>query len=103
VQTNGDAVHLLQPTAKTLTAFPANTKLVLGNGKNGNPQFKVRKPFGNEIIVAISSTTPLFSEPLPKTQTKQQYLRQFQRIFAAQTAGQIISGDVATLVTQAKP
>lgn len=103
VQTNGDAVHLLQPTAKTLTAFLANTKLVLGDGKNGNPQFKVRKPFGNEIIVAISSTTPLFSEPLPKTQTKQQYLRQFQRIFAAQTAGQIISGDVATLVTQAKP
>jgi C1A family cysteine protease len=107
IQANGDAVHLLQPTAKTLTPIAANTTLVLGDGRHGNAQFKIRKPFGSEMIVAIASATPLFNEQLPKTQTKRRYLSQFQDVFAmktsANTTGQVISGAIATLITQAKP
>lgn len=107
IQANGDAVHLVQPGAKMLKPLSPNTKLVFGDGKNGRPQFKVRKPFGDEMIVAIASPSPLFAEELPKNQIEREYLSQIEQFLLPQASkkatDQDISVAVATLATQQKP
>lgn len=103
IQANGDAVHLVQPGAKKLKPFSPNTKLIFGDGKQGRAQFRVRKPFGDEMIIAIASPTPLFSEELPHNQIEREYLSQIAQFLFKKTAAQDISIAVATLATQAKP
>lgn len=107
IQANGDAVHLVQPGAKMLKPLNPNTKLVFGDGKNGRPQFRIRKPFGNEMIIAVASPSPLFAEELPKIQIEREYLSQIEQFFLNQSgkkaAVQDISMAVTTLATQPKP
>lgn len=105
IQANGDTVHLVQPGAKMLKPLNPNTKLIFGDGKNGRPQFRVRKPFGDEMIVAIASPSPLFAEELPKNQIEREYLSQIEQFLLVQSvrkaSQQDISVAIATLATQA--
>jgi hypothetical protein len=107
IQANGDAVHLVQPGEKMPLPLSPNTRLIFGDGKKGRALFKVAKPFGNEMIVAIATPTPLFTQKLPQTQLEREYLTQFQQVFLGlsetRVAAQDISAAVATLLTQAKP
>lgn len=66
MQANGDALHLVHPLENTPTLIDPNTHLVFGNGQKSNGKFKISAPFGNEILVAIASSKPLFDDELPK-------------------------------------
>lgn len=107
IQANGDAVHLVQPGAKMLKPLSPNTTLTFGDGKNGRPQFRVRKPFGDEMIIAIASSSPLFAEELPQNQIEREYLSQIEQFLLNQSIRKVLPQDisvaVATLATQAKP
>lgn len=101
IAANGDVIHLEQPNLNNPKPLKANTKLIFGDGKNGRDLFTVSAPFGNEIIVAIATTQPLFSAPLPQPETERDYLTQFQGAFLtrATQVQQSISAAVATLLT----
>jgi hypothetical protein len=107
IQANGDAIHLVQPGASMLKPLKPNTKLIFGDGKNGRPQFRVRKPFGDEMIIAIATPTPLFAQELPKNQIEREYLSQIEQFLLIQAGRKAsyhdISVAVATLATQQKP
>jgi hypothetical protein len=106
VQANGDAIHLVRPLSSTATLINPNTHLVFGNGEKGKGKFTISKPFGNEIIVAIASASPLFNEELPKIQIEREYLTQVRQAFLAmpQTKGadRVVRAAVVPIMTQSK-
>jgi len=107
IQANGDAVHLLHPQGRLPKALPPNTHLVLGNGENGKQSFTINPPFGDEMIVAIASASPLFDDELPPTQIERDYLTRFRQAFLIKpesgAAERVVSAAMTTLVTRAKP
>ncbi len=106
VQANGDAVHLARPLGHSAKQVASNTHFVFGNGEKGKGKFTISKPFGNEIIVAIASASPLFNEELPKSQIEREYLTQVRQAFLAmpQTNGadRVVRAAVVTIMTQSK-
>jgi hypothetical protein len=83
IQADGQAVTLLQPTPTSLIATPPNSRIVMGDGRNGGPRFTVTPPFGEEIIVAVASRSPLFTEPLPSIATEREFLTALRRAVSA--------------------
>jgi len=106
VQANGDALHLLRPLGNTPTLIDPNTHLVFGNGQKGNGKFKISTPFGNEILVAIASSKPLFDDELPKSQIERAYLTQVRQALLTMQptngANRVVSAAVVPIMTQPK-
>ena len=67
LQADGAVVNLVKSALSTL---PANAVLRFGDGKEGRQKFTVGAPFGNEMIVAIASKSPLFSKDRPLVETR---------------------------------
>src|SRR5262249_11640023 len=84
IQADGKAVHLVQTETLSLASIPARTKQVLGAGANGGPKFTVSAPFGEEIVIAISSKAPLFAEKRPTVETEREFLTALRAAVAAQ-------------------
>ncbi|MGZ8218755.1 C1 family peptidase [Methylomagnum sp.] len=109
ITANGDAVHLVRPQGRFPKPLAPNTRLVFGNGSGEPGQLKltVSAPFGHEMVVAIATASPLFSEELPKTQIERDYLTQFRQAFLVKpepgAPARVVSAAVATLLTHAKP
>ena len=106
LQTNGDAVHLEWPNGRFPKQRPANSKLTFGGGKNGEPVYRVGAPFGDEIVVAVASASPLFPEGMPEAAIDREYLTAFRRAFLVQPkdgkGNRVVTAVAATLKTQAK-
>ena len=107
IQANGDAVYLVQPQGRLPKALPPHSHLVLGNGENGQARFTINPPFGDEMIVAIASASPLFDGELPTTEIERDYLSRFRKAFLVKPESgaedRVVSAAMATLVTRAKP
>ena len=71
IQADGAVVNLVKSALSTL---PENAVLSFGDGKEGRPKFTVGAPFGNEMIVAIASKSPLFSKDRPLVETEREFL-----------------------------
>jgi hypothetical protein len=103
IQANGDAVHLVRPQGQLPKPLAPNTHLVFGQ----KPKFTISAPFGDEMIVAIASASPLFAGELPKSQIERDYLTQFRQAFLVKpepgAAERMVSAAMTTLVTRAKP
>lgn len=103
LQANGDAVHLVYPQGRLPKPLAANTRLIFGQ----KPKFTIGAPFGDEMIVAVTSASPLFDTELPKSQTEREYLTQFRQAFLikpeANAAARVVSAAMTLLVTKAKP
>jgi hypothetical protein len=106
VQANGDAVHLVRPLGKPVKPVESNTHLVFGNGEKGRGKFTINAPFGDEILVAIASSIPLFDEELPKNQIERDYLTQFRQAllgrFKKNIPDRVISASIVTIVAKPK-
>ena len=106
VQVNGEVVHLVRPQGATYKPIAPYTHLVFGNGEAGNGKFKISPPFGDEMLVAIASSTPLFDVDLPKKQIEREYLTQFRQAFLANpysgNSGRVFSAAVVTMLTRSK-
>lgn len=74
VQANGTVVNLQQPTGSAPNPSQSARQYVFGDGKEGRPEFKVAEPYGREIVVVLSSASPLFEQPLPEKQTEREFL-----------------------------
>ena len=104
MQANGDALHLVHPLENTPTLIDPNTHLVFGNGQKSNGKFKISAPFGNEILVAIASSKPLFDDELPKSQIERAYLTQVRQALLTMQptngANRVVSAAVVPIMTQ---
>jgi hypothetical protein len=74
VQADGSVVNLEQTGAPTLVTHRANENLIFGDGLEGRAKFSVGAPFGSEMIVVLSSRSPLFSSPRPQIETEREFL-----------------------------
>ncbi len=103
IQANGDAVHLVRPQGRLPKPLAPNTHLIFGQ----KPKFTVSAPFGDEMIVAIATASPLFDDELPKSQIEREYLTQFRLAFLIKpesgAPARVVSAAMTTLVTRAKP
>ena len=74
IQADGSVVNLVESDPLTLSNLPANAALKFGDGKEGRQKFTVGAPFGNEMIVAVASKSPLFSKDRPLVETEREFL-----------------------------
>jgi serine/threonine-protein kinase len=58
--------------------YQARARIALGTPHSDFPGWRVGPPFGVDLIVAIASTAPLFSQPLPDSQSLEAYLAALQ-------------------------
>ena len=74
VQADGTVVNLQQVDADNLSTIAANSQIKFGDGQEGRDSFEVSGPYGDEMLLVISSRSPLFAEPRPETETEREFL-----------------------------
>ena len=107
LQANGEVVHLNWPEGRFPKALPPNAKITFGGGVKGQPVYRIGKPFGDEIVVVITSASPLFLDEPAETVTEREYLTSFRRAFLVEPKSgggrRVFSAVALPLKTQAKP
>lgn len=78
IQADGNVVTLLQPESD-LTPSLRNQVLIFGSGEGGSARFLASRPFGAEMVLALSAESPLFDKGLPKVQTEREFLSALRR------------------------
>src|SRR5581483_748594 len=79
VQASGGVVYLIQPKSLAPTPMPPSRTIVLGDGSAGGPKFTIDKPYGDEMIVAVASLSPLFDEGRPSPEIERDFLTAFRK------------------------
>ncbi len=106
LQASGEATQLAWPEGRFPKAMPPHTTLTFGGGANGQPVYRIGKPFGDEIVVVVASASPLFEDELPEKATDREYLTSFRRAFLVHpkhsVGNRVISAATATLKTEPK-
>lgn len=73
-QADGSVVHLSQSAGDQLRTLLPRQRVTMGDGKAGRPAFKVSGPFGDEMLLAISTKSPLFTEARPTVEEERDFL-----------------------------
>ncbi len=104
LQADGSVVNLVESDPLTLATLPAGAGLAFGDGRDGRPRFTVSAPFGNEMIVALASKSPLFGEDRPLVETEREFLTALRAAIIARPdpaqPERIVSAAFATLETR---
>lgn len=74
VQADGSVINLQQPAIPVAAPSLSGESYVFGDGLEGRQKFVASAPFGREMVVVISSASPLFGAALPSKQTEREYL-----------------------------
>jgi Papain family cysteine protease len=83
IQADGTVLNLVQPTIGSLIAYPPRSKIVIGDGRTGGPQFKVSSPFGREMVIVLAGRSPVFSDLRPPHETEREFLTALRRALIA--------------------
>jgi hypothetical protein len=70
---SGDAVLLHKPAGLVPQALPPGSVVDLGGGYDPRV-FRVGPPFGAEMVVAVATASPLFTDGIPASATERDYL-----------------------------
>ena len=104
IQADGNVVNLVESDALTLSTLPAQTQLTFGDGLEGRPKFTVSAPFGNEMIVALASKSPLFADDRPLVETEREFLTALRKAIIARPdptqPERVVSASFVTLETK---
>jgi len=104
VQASGGVVHLVQPRGPAPTPQPQARTIVLGDGSAGGPKFTIDGPYGDEMILAIASQSPLFDEGRPSLETEREFLTAFRKALlvrpSAEAGKRKVSGAWIALTTK---
>lgn len=73
-QADGQVINLLQSALPQLVSHDPRTAIRLGDGGNGFPRFEISPPAGEEMILAITTRSPLFDRPRPLIETEREFL-----------------------------
>ena len=103
IQADGNVVNLVESDALTLSTLPPQTQLTIGDGLEGRPKFTVSAPFGNEMIVALASKSPLFADDRPLVETEREFLTALRKAIIARPdptqPERVVSASFVTLET----
>lgn len=83
VQADGNVVNLVQQGAANLQTLGRGTELKFGDGEEGRAKFVVSEPYGKEMVIAISSASPLFDEPRPTVEVERTFLTALRKAILA--------------------
>ncbi len=83
LQADGNVVNLVQSDPLTLTTLSAGADLRFGDGREGRDRFTVQSPFGQEMIVALASRSPLFDADRPLVETEREFLTALRKALLA--------------------
>ena len=92
VQADGEVV-LLTPTGDAALQA-AGAELQFGEPVAGRPGFRIRAPYGDEMLIVLSSDQPLFDAKTPRRQTEREYLTMIRNVLAARR-GQSVDGQLS--------
>ena len=106
IQADGSVVNLVQSDPLTLSTLQAHDRLTFGDGHEGRSKFTVAPPFGNEMIVAIASMSPLFAEERPLVETEREFLTALRKAIIARPdptlPERVVSANFVVLETKAE-
>ena len=71
---DGSVVHLMQSAGTSLVTHLPRSRIILGDGLKGRPAFQVSGPFGDEMLLAITTKSPLFTDARPQVETERDFL-----------------------------
>lgn len=74
VQADGNVVNLVQQGRANIQTIGRGTEMTFGDGVDGRAKFTVSEPYGREMVIAISSASPLFPEPRPTVEVERTFL-----------------------------
>jgi serine/threonine-protein kinase len=99
---DGSVTHLFPEQGARPKPFAANATVLLGDPKKGVGD--VGPPFGTDVILAVASSVPLFTQPRPAAEENAEtYLPALQAaIEAARRANAKVTGRVLALDTEAR-
>ena len=104
IQADGNVVNLVESDALTLSTLPPQTRLTFGDGLEGRPKFTISAPFGNEMIVALASKSPLFADDRPLVETEREFLTALRKAIVARPdptqPERVVSASFVTLETK---
>lgn len=87
VQADGAVVHLVQPESVLDIAQDPGKAFLFGDGLEGRDRFRVSAPFGDELVFAVASASPLFPDARPATENDRDYLTALRQALLASRAG----------------
>ncbi len=103
IQASGGVVYLVQPRGAAPAPLPPAGTIVLGDGIQGGPRFTIDSPYGDEMILALATASPLFDQSRPSPEIERDFLTAFrQALLARPTTGserRRIAGAWVTLTT----
>ncbi len=79
LQTGGEAVMVHTPAMTSGRPWPANSRVVVGDGSGGAPSLAIGEPYGDEMILAVAAPSPLTSTSLQVIMTEREFLSLFRR------------------------
>ena len=88
IDKEGNVYHLFPTDSRPENRVSPGGMIVVGGGSGGfpgDPHLVINPPFGTDMIVAVSSPTPLFSEVLPFEEPASTYLQSLSEALAAAT------------------
>ena len=77
LQSGGDAVHLVG-WQKGEKQYPAGTEVEFGLDEKA-PRFRVSEPFGQEMVIVVASSEPLFEDGYDIVEEERAYLTRFRQ------------------------
>jgi len=105
IQADGSVVNLVQTDIAAFKTYPPRSHLFIGNEPNSKRRFRVSKPFGREMLIALASRSPVFPEALPKQETEREFLTALRRALIGMESGREISAayDAITTIERGAP
>lgn len=102
---SGDAVLLYKPRGVVPEPMPPNSTIDLGGGADRRV-FRVGPPFGDEMVVAVTSASPLFTDGIPASTTERDYLTALRKtlLYKPDSAqpDRLVDAGILALTTHAK-
>jgi hypothetical protein len=102
---SGEAVHLEWSPGIMSKPIAPNSKIRLGDKAKGLT-FKIGPPFGEEMIIAVASASPLFLGTVPERAIDREYLSTFRAAFLVKPKGadknRVVSAAMIPLKTMAE-
>lgn len=106
IQADGSVAVLAQPMGLVPEPTLPDRALIFGDGKDGRARFTIGPPYGAEMILALSSRSPLFDNPLPARLTDREFLSALRRSLIYKPSPTMpdreVSAAVLTLQTREK-
>jgi len=98
VQHDGTVLHMMPGPDRANNAVKAGERVLLGKGPQ---EYTIAAPFGTEMLVVISSPTPLFKEARPQVEKADTYRAALQA--ALDGAGKQVVSNYAFVTTGPRP